>query len=81
MRDEDAWFAPKRFGLGFRPVRWPGWLLTIGYAATVIGLTHAPIRPDWLRLVLIATLSAGFLIVAIRTSRGGLGWRWNGIGR
>ncbi|MDP1028559.1 hypothetical protein Q5H91_15150 [Sphingomonas sp. KR1UV-12] len=76
MRDDDAWFVPKRFGFGFRPANWRGWLATILYLAIVLTLANAPLRPDVLRGALIAIVTAGYLVLAAHHTRGGLAWRW-----
>jgi hypothetical protein len=33
-----AWFGRKRFGFGFGPRSWQGWLITAVYAALMIGV-------------------------------------------
>ena len=30
------WFGPKRFGFGFRPVAWQGWVITLVAVAILI---------------------------------------------
>ncbi|GGB19768.1 hypothetical protein GCM10011380_06680 [Sphingomonas metalli] len=68
--DEEAWFAPKRFGWGYTPVRWQGWLATGAFAAIVVGLGQLHMHPVWLRFALIAVLAVGFIGFAAQNSRG-----------
>ena len=36
--NEDAWFARKKFGLGWgMPRRWQGWLVYAGYLLLIVG--------------------------------------------
>ena len=77
MSDGPDWFAPKRYGYGIGiPIRWQGWALTIGYVvlAVVLSVKLAD-RP--LKLVgVMVPLTATFLVIATRTTRGGWRWRW-----
>ena len=81
MKGDDAgWFAPKAFGIGITPVAWQGWLLTIGYVATVIALDmRLRERHRALEVALVAILTIGFLAIAVIHTRGGMGWRWRGM--
>lgn len=78
MSDGPDWFAPKRYGYGIGiPIRWQGWALTIGYVvlAVVLSVKLAD-RP--LKLVgVMVPLTATFLVIATRTTRGGWRWRWD----
>jgi hypothetical protein len=77
MADEDAaWFAPKRHGFGFRPVRWQGWLSTAAYVGLFVGLERIGLWPPMLRWGLMAIATVGYLVMAVQHMRGGLGWRW-----
>ena len=31
------WFGPKRFGWGWTPITWEGWLVTVLFLAVVLG--------------------------------------------
>ena len=77
MSDGPDWFAPKHYGYGIGiPIRWQGWALTIGYVvlAVVLSVKLAD-RP--LKLVgVMVPLTATFLVIATRTTRGGWRWRW-----
>ena len=77
MSDGPEWFAPKRYGYGAGlPISWQGWALTIGYVAIVIGLVlalkHRPIQ----LIALVVPMTATFVVIAGRTTRGGWRWRW-----
>ena len=74
--DDDAWFAPKRFGFGAGlPVAWQGWVLTIGYmvfsTAAAVVLAQSPFA--LVAVLLVST--AAFMSVAARKTRGGWTWR------
>ena len=82
MKDDEVWFAPKRFGYGAGlPVAWQGWALLTGFIAVALGLTVAlRERHDvtWAALLAIATASAA--VIAARHTRGGWRWRWGDPG-
>jgi len=77
MSDDPEWFAPKRFGYGAGlPISWQGWTLLLGYLGliaiacflipyTIIGY-----------IAVVALLTAPFVTVVARTTRGGWRWRW-----
>jgi hypothetical protein len=76
MNGDEAWFAPKRYGIGGVPIRWQGWALVIGFVAALTALILA-FRGQPLQLIAAAIpLTVGFLVIASRTTRGGLRWRW-----
>ena len=71
------WFAAKRYGVGAGwPIAWQGWaliagfLLAVGFALWLFG----PDDPAALSIILPVT--AAFLIIIVRTTRGGWRWRW-----
>jgi hypothetical protein len=77
MRDGPEWFAPRRYGYGTgRPIAWQGWIVSLAYAAAIVGV--AVLLHDN-RLQMIAAfipLTAAFLVIAAKTTRGGWRWRW-----
>ncbi|HEU4959203.1 MAG TPA: hypothetical protein VFT56_02245 [Sphingomonas sp.] len=77
-RDEDAWFAPKRYGFGAGlPIAWQGWALILGYLLAVGGAAALLLprnRLAW--IVVLAALSAALIAIAVRHTRGGWRWRW-----
>ncbi len=77
MSDDDAWFAPKRFGYGpGLPVSWQGWTLTIAYVAVIIGVVHElRNRPSQL-IAALALPTIAYLVISCRTTRGGCRWRF-----
>ena len=71
------WFAAKRYGLGAGlPIAWQGWVLTLAYIATVAGTAFAFARKPLVVLSIVLPLTALFLLVTARTTRGGWRWRW-----
>lgn len=64
------WFGGKRFGRGFRPTSWQGWLTTFLYlvllwsAATALRVHHIV-----LFIAALVVLSALYIAVAMATSR------------
>lgn len=79
------WFGPKRFGIGYGPASWQGWLATALYAALMIGglrLIAERLPQPWhgvspALLVGLAATAAYFALIAF-TGRGKVGWRWGG---
>ena len=75
--DDDAWFAPKRYGYGAGlPISRQGWAALLGYVALVIAATFL-IRYSWIAYVgIVAAATAAFVIVCAQKTRGGWRWRW-----
>lgn len=81
MKEDGAWFAPKRFGYGASlPIAWQGWLVYALYIGAVAGIgllgkhDGAPGRIAAFALFLLVT---GLLMVIVaKRTRGGLKWRW-----
>jgi hypothetical protein len=69
MNDGDAWFVRSAGGLSYFPVRWPGWLLLLGFIAAVMGLPALLPGGVWLYAGLIVILTIGFVVTTVRTSR------------
>lgn len=80
-----AWFGPKKYGYGYSPVSWEGWLLSLTYALALVGglaafsaLFHAPPSP-WKQIIIlgwIAGVTALFFWIANRHTEGEMRWRW-----
>ena len=69
MADRNPWFRRKRFGFGFTPAAWPGWVVTIGYVGVAIALDAAlRQRHRGTEIAMIAILTLGLWLVALRTS-------------
>ncbi len=76
------WFISKRFGYGWVPISWQGWLVTLGFVAIVfLGamLTIEVPNPSiydvllFLKIVIIST----FLLIYICYKKGEKAyWRW-----
>jgi len=77
MSDGPEWFAPKRYGFGSSlPISWQGWAVTIAFIAIAI-LISVRFASDPLRIVaVLAPVTAVFLVICARTTRGGWRWRW-----
>ncbi len=62
------WFRPKRYGLGFTPASWQGWLLTGVYAGGVFALavTLAAAQP-WVFWTLLVLATVVYFLVAFLT--------------
>ena len=77
--DEDAWFAPKRYGYGAGlPIAWQGWAILIGYIA-LIAAAAALVRYSWIAFAaLVAAATAALIVTCAQKTRGGFRWRWGG---
>jgi hypothetical protein len=78
------WFIPKRFGWGFFPISWEGWVvvlitvIAIVAAGFVDGIFVEPVSvKEGLRFLLdfsvILTLSS---LVSLKKTKGKVTWRW-----
>jgi hypothetical protein len=78
-QDDDAWFAPKRYGYGTGlPVSWQGWAILAGYVLLIAaaGFLIPYSRVAFIGIVAAAT--AAFILVCAQKTRGGWRWRWGG---
>jgi len=77
MRDGPEWFAPRRYGYGTgRPIAWQGWIVSLAYAGAIVGLALL-LRDNRLQMIAaFIPLTAAFLVIAAKTTRGGWRWRW-----
>ena len=66
---ERPWFGPKRFGWGWTPVTWQGWLVVIAFVAAIV-LTGVYLRGAMrilVEIVLIVILLAVSWLTSDRT--------------
>ena len=83
QKDDGVWFEQRRYGLGVgAPIVWQGWVLLGAYVAICAGLgwlaQNSGRGPRVAAIAMIVAVSAGFIAVAIRHTRGGWRWRWGG---
>lgn len=79
MSDRPEWFAPKRYGLGAGlPCSWQGWLILTAFLAIVTATSIIFEDRPAVIIAIVLPLTAGLLVVAARTTRGGWRWRWGG---
>ncbi len=78
------WFKPKRYGWGFFPISWEGWLLTLLLVALITlsaylnGFSNPEITNEQgLRFIFdLFILTAIFSIISKPKTKGELKWRW-----
>jgi hypothetical protein len=76
MNEDEAWFAPKRYGIGATPVSWQGWATTLGFVAALAALVVA-FRGQRLQVIAaVIPLVVTYVVIVARRTRGGLRWRW-----
>jgi len=75
--DEDAWFAPKRYGYGTGlPISRQGWAALTGYIA-LVALAGFLIPYSLLAyIIIVLAATAAFILLCARKTRGGWRWRW-----
>ena len=79
MDDRPEWFSAKRYGYGTAlPIRWQGWLVTALYFAVVLGGAYFFARQTLILVSIIVPATVLYLVIAGRTTKGGLRWRWGG---
>ena len=77
MDEGPEWFAPKRYGFGTgAPISWQGWVVMIGYIVLVISLAFLSRYRTAQLFASIVPLTAVFLVICAKTTRGGWRWRW-----
>ena len=76
-RDDGAWFAPKRYGLGAGlPIAWQGWALLLGFIAAVAAVGLGLEGRTVLQLAILLPLIIVLMIVTAMKTKGGWRWRW-----
>ena len=79
MDDRPAWFSAKRYGYGTAlPISWQGWLVTAAYFIVVLGAAYFLARRPVVLLSIIVPATILYLVIAARTTKGGMRWRWGG---
>ena len=79
------WFKPKRYGYGFYPVSWEGWLATLGLVGIVLlsgcvnnfFIDPGPSRSESIRFVLDVFIFAALATLLFEGKmKEPLKWRW-----
>ena len=77
MNDGPEWFAAKSHGYGAGlPIAWQGWALLIGFLVLTIGASFLLATQPLVLLSILVPLTAVFVFITARTTRGGWRWRW-----
>lgn len=77
MNDGPEWFAAKSHGYGAGlPIAWQGWALLIGFLVLTIGASFLFATQPLVLLSILVPLTAVFVFITARTTRGGWRWRW-----
>jgi hypothetical protein len=63
------WFGPKRFGWGYRPQTWQGWLLIAILTALVITAASLAPQSPWFFAALAALIVVPFAVIAAQRRR------------
>lgn len=81
--DRPLWFKAKRYGWGWYPVTWQGWLATLAYAFLVIAFATSvdedakPIEVFFMLVFPLGLLTAALIRIAYATGEKPR-WRWGG---
>ena len=76
-KDDGAWFAPKRYGLGAGlPIAWQGWAILVATIAIVVAVGTLLADRPLLQAAIIFPLIVLLIIVTAKKTRGGWRWRW-----
>jgi hypothetical protein len=79
MDDRPEWFSAKRYGYGTAlPISWQGWLVVAIYFAVTIGSAFLFAKRPVILLSILFPATVIFLVIAVRTTKGGMRWRWGG---
>ena len=75
--DGPKWFAPKRYGYGTGlPITWQGWALLAGFVLFTVGAAVEFAQETRQLFAILLPVSATFLFICARTTKGGWRWRW-----
>jgi len=73
----EAWFRQKRYGYGFTPINWKGWLFLAAFLAAVWGMGVTLLSQHRALYLIGVVLSVAVLIVVgIAKTEGEWRWRW-----
>ena len=77
MSENPEWFAPKRYGYGAGlPISVEGWALTLAFFV-LVGLDTLLLKYSLVSFIsILVIVSAAFIMISARTTRGGWRWRW-----
>ena len=82
QNDEEAWFAPKRYGYGTGlPISRAGWLVLTLYAGTVALAPLLARYSMWATATIVLAATAAFILICFRKTQGGWRWRCGGLPR
>lgn len=84
MKNNKFWFKPKKYGYGFTPISWEGWLATLIFILVLLISAYinnfdSPTlsSKEGLRFLLdVLILTTLFSILSKNKLDGELGWRW-----
>lgn len=81
LGDKREWFAPQAYGIGAGlPISWRGWAMLGVFLAVVLATGLAFQDRPIVLIAIVIPLTAVFLLIAARTTRGGWRWRWGDEG-
>ena len=63
------WFGPKRFGYGYRPQTWQGWLLLAVLVAVLITAASVAPRSPFFFCALVALIVVPLAVIAVQRPR------------
>ena len=76
---DNAWFMPKRYGLGSGlPIRWQRWLLLAAHVALVAAASAFDNTAPMTFSVWAIAITASAMPIYAAWTRGGWRWRWGG---
>ena len=79
MDDRPEWFSAKRYGYGTAlPIAWQGWVVMTLYFLVVIGAAFLFAKQPVILFSIVVPATVIFLVIAARTTKGGMRWRWGG---
>jgi len=72
---KEPWFGPKRWGWGWRPITWQGWLLSLMLVGLMLGVRLELGKSLLAFGVLIVILAVFALLAWLTSGRPGSAWR------
>jgi hypothetical protein len=78
---QQIWFKAKRYGGGWYPATWEGWMVTLVFVFAIVGVTqtYSLSKPGNMIPFTISMLLAIGLLLFIASTKGEKpSWRWDG---
>jgi uncharacterized membrane protein YhaH (DUF805 family) len=76
MENKKLWFRRKRYGWGWYPVTWEGWVVILVWVVLFTSLASTMQNNEWVKNILFVVISFTVLIYICYKKGEPLHWQW-----